>query len=96
MTNKIYPPIAVADPSGNVLQFSGRTAWALRELLSAGKKGCTPIEYPGPRWSAYIRNLREAGIDITTIFERHGGVFPGNHGRYVLRSTLRIIECENV
>ena len=29
---------------------------------------------------------------IETIHERHGGAFPGNHGRYVLRSFVNILE----
>ena len=66
----------------------GRDEWALRELMRAGDKGCTPIDNPGPRWSAYVFNLRGMGFDIVTYNEPHKGRFPGTHARYVLRSTV--------
>ncbi|MBZ0129635.1 MAG: hypothetical protein K8F59_11015 [Rhodobacteraceae bacterium] len=65
---------------------SGRDRWALEELRRAGDKGCTPIDNPAPRWSAYVFNLRELGLEIETLSEPHGGDFAGHHGRYVLRS----------
>jgi hypothetical protein len=40
----------------------GRDAWALQELVKAGPAGCTPIDHPGPRWSAYVHKLRKLGI----------------------------------
>lgn len=64
---------------------TGRTRWALEELRKAGAKGCTPIDNPAPRWSAYVFNLRDLGVEIETIHEPHKGDFPGHHGRYVLR-----------
>ena len=70
----------------------GREAWALVQLHIAGEDGCTPIANPAPRWSAYVHDLRARGMDIETVHERHGGAFPGNHGRYVLRSRIRILE----
>lgn len=66
----------------------GRDHWALESLRGAGAKGCTPIDHPGPRWSAYVFNLRQAGVEIEKITERHSGDFPGHHARYVLRSTV--------
>ena len=60
-------------------------SWALEELRRAGAQGCTPIDSPAPRWSAYVFNLRTLGVDIETIHEAHGGEFSGTHGRYVLR-----------
>lgn len=66
----------------------GRDLWALESLRRAGPKGCTPIDHPGPRWSAYVFNLREAGVEIEKITEPHSGDFPGHHARYVLRSTV--------
>ena len=69
---------------------TGRDEWALRQLMAAGGQGCTPIENPAPRWSAYIHDLRhEHGLDIETVPERHGGPFPGTHARYVLHSDVR-------
>lgn len=71
---------------------TGRDAWALRELVKAGESGCTPIDTPGPRWSSYVHNLRhEHGLIVETITQRHGGPFPGNHARYVLRSNVRLV-----
>jgi hypothetical protein len=67
---------------------SGRVRWALDQLRTAGTAGCTPIDNPAPRWSAYIFDLRGMGIEIDTIHEPHEGEFAGTHGRYVLRSTV--------
>lgn len=74
--------------------FVGRVAWCLMALIVAGAKGVTPIERPAPRWSAYVFSLRRAGIAIETIHEGHLGAFPGHHGRYVLRTPLRVIDPE--
>jgi hypothetical protein len=67
---------------------SGRDRWALEALIAAGKRGCTPIDTPGPRWSAYIHNLRNLGVPIETVTEAHSGPFAGNHARYVLRASV--------
>lgn len=67
---------------------SGRDRWALTELHKAGRKGCTPIDNPAPRWAAYVHNLRALGVNIETLHEPHEGPYPGHHGRYVLRSTV--------
>jgi hypothetical protein len=70
----------------------GRQAWALNELIAAGEAGCTPITTPGPRWSDYVFKLRRDGVSVETIDERHGGSFSGSHARYVVRSSVRLIE----
>ncbi len=67
------------------IAVSGRTRWALDRLRAAGESGCTPITQPAPRWAAYVHNLRELGVAIETIHEKHGGAFAGTHARYVLR-----------
>ena len=72
--------------------LKGRDAWALLQLMTAGEKGCTPMDNPGPRWSAYVHNLRNLGIRIETVHEHHGGAFKGVHGRYVLRSSVKLAE----
>lgn len=77
-----------------LLNITGRDEWALRQLLKAGQKGCTPIENPAPRWSAYVFKLRRMGLDIETITETHGGSYPGHHARYVLKSV--ILEVESI
>lgn len=66
------------------ITVSGRERWALEALIAAGPQGCVPIETPGPRWSAYVHDLRKLGVPIKTHRERHGGPFPGNHARYSL------------
>jgi len=77
------------------IELHGRNAWALSELVRAGRAGCTPITHPGPRWSAYVHRLRhEYGLLIETIHETHKGPFPGNHARYVLHSKVQIIGSE--
>lgn len=80
------------EPDGTVQIAKGRDAWALLQLEKAGKRGCTPITTPGPRWSAYVFNLRVMGLIIETIHESHDGPFPGTHARYVLRSQISILE----
>lgn len=79
-------------PGGPVITATGRDAWALRELIRMGERGCTPIDNPGPRWSAYVYNLRrELGLDIETVHESHRGDFPGSHARYILRSRVEVL-----
>lgn len=73
------------------MTFEGREAWALGQLMAAGERGVTPIHRPAPRWSHYIHMLRKAGLDIETIHEPHGGPFSGHHGRYVLRSMVKML-----
>ena len=72
----------------------GRDRWALECLMASGRKGCTPIDTPGPRWSGYVHELREMNVQIETITEKHGGPFQGTHARYVLRSKVRLVESE--
>jgi hypothetical protein len=78
--------------TGPTVTVRGRDAWALLELKSANDNGCTPIDHPGPRWSGYVHKLRKVGIVIETIRETHAGPFAGQHGRYVLRSLITILE----
>ena len=89
-TNWALTAFDIKNTNGQTLRalVKGRDLWALQCLMAAGPKGCTPINTPGPRWSAYAFNLRTAGIEIETITEKHTGDFPGHHARYVLRSTV--------
>ena len=82
---------AKIEPDGGVYQIIGRDAWALKKLVEAGKRGCTPIDQPGPRWSHYVWKLRGLGFVIETIHEDHGGPFAGTHARYVLHSDVTIL-----
>jgi hypothetical protein len=82
-------------PDGRMLEATGRDAWALSQLQSAGARGVTPIDTPAPRWSGYVFNLRRMGLLIETVHEGHGGPFPGTHARYVLHSEIEILEGAN-
>ena len=83
--------IRIGDDSGPEVTVCGREAWALLALMAAEERGCTPIDTPGPRWSGYVHDLRKLGV-IETIRERHGGAFPGDHARYVLRSRITVLD----
>lgn len=92
MTEKLNITARVL-PDGQPFKVPGRCGWSLRNLVNAGKRGCTPIDHPGPRWSAYVHKLRtKYGLVIETVHEPHGGPFAGTHARYVLRSEVEIIE----
>ena len=81
----------ITNPDGTTraIHIQGRDRWALECLISAGAKGCTPIDHPGPRWSAYVHDLRHQHVlDIETVTEEHGPPFEGTHARYVLRSVV--------
>lgn len=78
-------------PDGGVITLRGRNAWMLRKLMEAGKTGLTSIEAPAPRNSHYVHELRKAGISIVTEDEAHNGPYPGVHGRYFLRSEVKIL-----
>jgi hypothetical protein len=98
MTKATWPLAAfiVQDTRGEPrrIAVSGRDRWALESLMRAGPKGCTPIDHPGPRWSAYVFNLKEAGVAIEKVTEPHKGHFPGHHARYRLACTVAPIRAE--
>jgi len=78
------------DGSTRTIELSGRNAWTLAKLIDAGKRGCTAISDPAPRWSGYVHKLRHRyGLDIETVHESHDGPFAGRHARYVLNSRVR-------
>ena len=84
-------------PDGLTFAVFGRDAWALSELHGAGQRGCTPIDNPGPRWSAYVHKLKRLhGLSIETLNEAHKGQFAGTHARYVLQSQVEILERSDV
>ena len=80
--------------TGTIVIVKGRRAWALDILHRRGELGATPVDAaPGHRWAAYVHKLKkEHGIDIETIREPHGGTYSGFHARYVLRSTIEVLE----
>ena len=49
------------------INVTGRDRWALDQLRLAGEAGCTRMHNPAPRWSAYIFNLREMGVDAEVL-----------------------------
>src|SRR5665811_1625975 len=57
-SNKPRIKVRLLDDAGKLTStpiFEGRDAWALDQLIRAGKRGCTPIDNPAPRWSHYVR-----------------------------------------
>lgn len=80
-------------PDSFTIAPCGRDLWTLERLIEAGVSGCTPIDQPAPRWSAYVHRLRGMGVAIDTHMEKHGGDFPGRHGRYVLSSNIERVHC---
>ena len=86
--NRTVFMVSNADKNSFRLALRGRNLWAMKQLMDAGAAGCTPINNPAPRWSAYIHNLRRFGVHIRTVTEQHGGEFAGNHARYVLTSDV--------
>ena len=84
--------VRIGSSDGSVVSPIGRDAWAFRQLKNADARGCTPIDHPGPRWSAYVYKLRKVGLSIETVTEAHGGPYAGKHVRYVLRSETTVIE----
>jgi hypothetical protein len=84
--------LTVRREDDSLLAVHGREPWALRRLIEAGERGCTPIEHPGPRWSHYVWKLRGYGIAVATINEAHAGICAGHHARYVERSARIILE----
>tara|TARA_R100000365_G_C2742888_1_gene71576 strand:+ start:1455 stop:1820 length:366 start_codon:yes stop_codon:yes gene_type:complete len=78
------------DTSNIPVTVVGREAWTLLHLINAGAKGVRPIDRPAPRWSGYVMPLREAGFNIETVREEHGGTFSGQHGRYILHSRVTV------
>jgi hypothetical protein len=87
--------VQIGGTKGAILTFRDRLAWALLSLIVAGEVGVAPVQRPAPRWSQYILLLRLKGVEVETIFERHGGPYAGRRGRYVLRSPIEIIARED-
>jgi hypothetical protein len=79
---------------GSLQTFTGRQAWMLRRLISAGAAGLTFLDHPAPRCSHYIYMLRKAGLNISMTSEPHAGQFPGMHGRYRLETPITLVSDE--
>ena len=90
--NTTFSITCVVMPNRNVLIIKGRLAWCLRELLTAGDKGITAYAKPTPHVSDYVRRLRKNyGFRIETEREKHGGLYPGIHARYRLKSEVQVV-----
>lgn len=79
-------------PDGQPFTVTGQPARAVLALLKAGAAGVTAMEVSSWafRLSHYVMVLRhQHGLEIVTQWEAHEG---GRHGRYVLRSTVIILE----
>ncbi|WP_423068981.1 winged helix domain-containing protein [Devosia sp. CN2-171] len=77
-------------PSGMPRKVKGRVAWALLQLAAAGLRGCTSQSTPAPHWAAYVHRLREQGLRVVTIEEKHDGPFAVRHARYVLGGRVAV------
>lgn len=89
---KVWIKVKV-EPDGTPMTIYGREAWCLRQLMDAGRIGCTPISRPAPRWSAYVHDLRhDFGIGIETEHESHSGLYAGSHARYRLVSQVSLLD----
>ena len=69
----------------------GRKGWALRLLYDAGEKGVSPTDFPAPRWSSYVFDLRQMGLDIETVRQPQWGSYSSTLTRYVLRSDVVVL-----
>jgi len=94
MSKNAFTVTVRIEPDGRQMTVKGRDGWALRELIKAGQRGCTPITHPGPRWSAYVFKLRAMGFVVETINEAHDGPFSGNHARYLLHTECTLLDDE--
>jgi hypothetical protein len=93
MPNDVVELLVQRLDTGEMLRLKGREAWTLSCLLETKAKGVIPLERPAPRWSAYVHSLRKRGLVIDTIDEQHAGPYPGAHGRYVLRTQVRVLKA---
>ena len=93
MPNDVVELLVQRLDTGEMLRVKGREAWTLSNLLETGQGGIIPLERPAPRWSAYVHSLRKRGLVIDTIDEPHAGPYSGTHGRYILRTPLRVLKA---
>ena len=84
--------VKAVGPSGQSFTVSGQIAKVLLALVEAGEAGITPLarETWSLRLSDHVRTLKNRhGLVIVTLWGKHD---EGRHARYVLRSTVTIIE----
>ncbi len=81
--------IRAVGPAGS-FTATGQVAKALDALVTTGTRGVTALEVNSLayRLGAYVHSLRhDCGLAIETLHEPHEG---GWHGRYVLRSPVKL------
>ena len=79
-------------PESRPFKVTGQLAKVLLALVKAGEAGITPLarETWSLRLSDHVRKLKNRrGLTIVTLWGKHDD---GRHARYVLRSTVNIIE----
>lgn len=79
-------------PDSQPFTVTGQFARTLLALVNAGAKGVTALDVAAWafRLSHYVHHLRhKCGLSIETLQEAHDG---GKHGRYVLRSSVTILQ----
>lgn len=96
MRKRLYPKLeyCLTGQPDSVRQICGRDAETLLMLVQRGAKGVTAYDFAGGppfRLSAYVKNLRDAGLEIETKREPHDCGF---HGRYVLHTPLTVVEVD--
>ena len=97
MTRKrLYPKLKyrLTGQPDSACRICGRDAETLIMLAQCGDKGVTAYDFAGGppfRLSAYIKHLRDAGLEIETKREPHDCGF---HGRYVLHTPVKVITVD--
>lgn len=84
--------VTAIGPSGQPFTVSGQMAKVLLALVEAGEAGITPLapETWSLRLSHHVRELEtRQSLVIARMWGKHD---EGRHARYVLRSTVTIIE----
>ncbi|MDX8438332.1 winged helix domain-containing protein [Mesorhizobium australafricanum] len=90
---KKFTIVVKVEPDGQPVRLDGRSAWMMKKLVEAGKRGVSTIDLPaGVRVAHYIFLLRRAGFVISTEHASHGGLFSGVHAVYRIESPISILE----
>lgn len=98
MSRPLEIAAAVQEPGGaeRTISCTGQVARTLRALVEVGPRGVTSLEISNwaLRLSHYVFLLRRRhGLDIETLREPHDGPSgPGTHGRYILKTPVRIVQ----
>ena len=98
MTARLRVVAAVVFPDGTERRFvvTGQIGRTLKALVAAGPRGVTSLDIAATwalRTSHYVFVLRRLGLEIEMRRELHEGpAGTGWHGRYILRSKVRIFD----